>query len=182
MDPKRPPDVSSSASVPGMGRRGGLQPQEQAIGGSRGLLLSSEGFGIGRARGFPTLGDHHRQRITPPAVNPAFGRCLPFPAAEPKVGFARGDIRPPLEHKPPGGPKMQDLALTTKEDDVAALGQRSSLVSMFRGMGISHSITSLGRAPPPGKGAGGDMGEPCPVGVISSPEGQLEPVMDGVVR
>ncbi|TDH12488.1 hypothetical protein EPR50_G00047650 [Perca flavescens] len=196
MDQKKPPDLSSMLSMPWLGRRGGLQPQDPAVGRSRGLLLSSEGPNIGRARGFPTLGDTPRGRgVTLPITEPVVGRArgLLFPAAEPKVGVAGGAVMPSLEtqHRPMAPHETQTQhqtvetsASTTKEVDLPTFGQRSSLVSMFRGMGIEPSLTSWGRGTPPiGRGAAGDLGDAklqdAPVGVISSPESfsQLEEVM-----
>ena len=105
MDQKKPPDLGSMSSMPWLGRRGGLQPQDPAVGRSRGLLLSPEGPNIGRARGFPTLGDTPQGRgVTLPITEPVVGRArgLLFPAAEPKVGVAGGAIMPSLEtqHRP----------------------------------------------------------------------------------
>ncbi|XP_074493451.1 piwi-like protein 2 isoform X2 [Sebastes fasciatus] len=196
MDPKKPPELISMTSIPWLGRGGGLQPQESAVGRGRGLLLSAEGPSLGRARGFPIPGDTPQGRgLTLPITEPMVGRArgLLFPAAEPKVGVARGAILPSLEPQhgqtPPHETTTRDLtegtsALTSKEVDMPTIGQRSALVSMFRGMGIEPSLTSWGRgAPPVGRGAAGDLGDVklqvAPVGVISSPEGigQLEEVM-----
>uniref|UniRef100_A0A8C4HI83 Piwi-like protein 2 n=1 Tax=Dicentrarchus labrax TaxID=13489 RepID=A0A8C4HI83_DICLA len=205
MDPKTPPDLSGMTGVPWLGRGRVLQPQELAVGRSRGLLLSTEGPGVGRARGFPTPGDTPQGRgvslpITEPVLGRARGlllqpddggvgraRALLFPEPEPKVGVARGAILPSLEpqrrHKPPCETMTRDLpeeTSATKEVDVPTRGQTSVLVSMFRGIGIEPSLTSWGRgALPVGRGAAGDMGDVkpqhAPVGVISSPEGFGQP-------
>ncbi|XP_034084284.1 piwi-like protein 2 [Gymnodraco acuticeps] len=172
MDPKTPPDV------PWMGRGGGLQPQEPAMGRSRGLLLSTEGFSVGRARGFPTPSITLGRGLALPAADPVFGRArgLLFLAAEPKVGVARGAILPPVEPQQQP-PTTKDPTPTTKEVDAPSLGPGSTLVSMFRGMGIDPSMASWGRgAPALGRGAAGDLGELQPVGAISKPEGQLKEV------
>ncbi|XP_029295481.1 piwi-like protein 2 [Cottoperca gobio] len=192
MDPKKPPGLSRMAGIPWLGRRGGLQAQEPAVGRSRGLLLSTEGLGVlGRARGFPTYGNTQQgQGVSLPITEPVIGRArgLLYPAAESKVGVARGAILRTLESQhgqtPPREATTRDPTLKTKEVGVPTLGQRSTLVSMFRGMGIEPSMTSWGRgAPPVGRGAAGDMGyeklQGPPVGVISSPKRvcQLEEVM-----
>ncbi|XP_033476014.2 piwi-like protein 2 isoform X1 [Epinephelus lanceolatus] len=202
MDPKHPPELSSMTGVPWLGRGAGLQPQEPAVGRGRGLLLSTERPGVGRARGFPTLGDTpQRQGVTLPITEPVFGhargllvqpeyggvgraRGLLFPATEPVLGVARGVILPSLDpqhvqtspHETTTRDQTEETsALTTKEVDTTTYGQGSTLVSMFRGMGIEPSVTSWGRgAPPLGRGAAGGMGDTklqgVPVDVFSSPE------------
>ncbi|XP_044052946.1 piwi-like protein 2 [Siniperca chuatsi] len=209
MDPNKPPDLSSMTSVPWLGRRRGPQPEEPAVGRSRGLPLSTEGSGIGRARGFTTPGNTPQGRgVTLPFTEPVFGRArgllvqpddggvgqargLLLRAAEPKVGVAKGAILPSLEPQhgqtPPCDTTTRDLTeetSATKEIDMPIHGQTSTLVSMFRGMGIEPSVTSWGRGTlPVGRGAAGDLGDVksqgAPVGVISSPEsiGQPEEVM-----
>ncbi|XP_070760250.1 piwi-like protein 2 [Enoplosus armatus] len=208
MYPKKPPDLSSMTGVPWLGRGRGPQPEEPAVGRSRGLLLSPEGPAIGRARGFPSPGDIPQRRgVTLPFTEPVVGRAgglvvqsgdggvgrargLLFPAVEPKVGVARGAILPSLEPQhgqtPPCDTMTQDLteeSSASKEVDIATAGQRSALVSMFRGMGIEPSLTSWGRGTlPVGRGGAGDSGDVklqgAPV-VFSSPEsvGQPEEVM-----
>lgn len=115
MDPNVPPDLSGMTGVPWLGRGRALQSQEPAVGPSS-LLPPSEGPSIGRARGFPPLGDTPQGRgATLPEAQSAFGRArgllvqpgdgevvgrarglLP-PAPEPKVGVARGAILTSLE-------------------------------------------------------------------------------------
>lgn len=130
MDPKRPPDLSGMTGVPLLGR-GRRQPEEMAVGRSRGLLLSTEGPGIGQARGFPISGDFPQGRGVPlPAselmvgrargllVHPddgAVGRArgLFFPAAEPKVGVARGALLPQHGQTPPCKMTTQELTQET---------------------------------------------------------------------
>uniref|UniRef100_A0A3B4Y785 Piwi-like protein 2 n=1 Tax=Seriola lalandi dorsalis TaxID=1841481 RepID=A0A3B4Y785_SERLL len=171
MDPNKLPDLSGMTGVPWLGRGRGLQPEELAVGRSRGLLLSIEGSAVGRARGFPTPGDTPQGRgVTVPITEPVLGRArgllvqsdiggargLHFPAGEPKVGVARGilpSLEPQHRQTPPCEDTTQDpteetLALTTKEVgardvDMPTQGQGSTLVSMFRGMGIEP--TSWGR-------------------------------------
>lgn len=135
MEPNTPPDLS----IPWLGRGRALQPQEPAVGRSRLLPLSTEGQGIGRARGFPTPGETPLGRgLTPPIVQPVFGRARGLlvqpddggvgqargllPAAEPKVGLARGAILTSLEAQhgqtPPCETTTQQLTeetTTTKE-------------------------------------------------------------------
>uniref|UniRef100_A0A8D3CR19 Piwi-like protein 2 n=1 Tax=Scophthalmus maximus TaxID=52904 RepID=A0A8D3CR19_SCOMX len=143
MDPNKP-DLSGMAGVPLLGRGRGLQPEEPAVGRSRGLLLSTEGPGAARARVFPVPGSTSTQQgrgVALPISEPVFGRArgllwqcddgvvargrgLLFPAAEPKLGVARGAVMPSLQpqhgQKPPGETIKQCLteetkALTTKE-------------------------------------------------------------------
>ncbi|XP_018524808.1 piwi-like protein 2 isoform X2 [Lates calcarifer] len=187
MDPELPTDLSGMTGVPWLGRGRGLQPEELDVGRSRGLLLSTEGPGVGRARGFPTPGDTPQgQGVTVSITEPALGRArglllqsgdggvgqargLLFPTAEPKIGVARGAILPSLEPQhgqtPPFETTTRDLteetaALPTKEVDKPTHGQGLTLVSMFRGMGIEPSLTSWGRGTlPVGRGAAGDVGE-----------------------
>uniref|UniRef100_A0A4W6EWH7 Piwi-like protein 2 n=1 Tax=Lates calcarifer TaxID=8187 RepID=A0A4W6EWH7_LATCA len=170
--PFLPTDLSGMTGVPWLGRGRGLQPEELDVGRSRGLLLSTEGPGVGRARGFPTPGDTPQgQGVTVSITEPALGRArglllqsgdggvgqargLLFPTAEPKIGVARGAILPSLEPQhgqtPPFETTTRDLteetaALPTKEVDKPTHGQGLTLVSMFRGMGIEPSLTSWGR-------------------------------------
>uniref|UniRef100_A0AAQ4PI17 Piwi-like protein 2 n=1 Tax=Gasterosteus aculeatus aculeatus TaxID=481459 RepID=A0AAQ4PI17_GASAC len=181
MDPKKP-SILSMMGVPGLGRGGRPHPQEPSVGRSRGLLLSTEDRGGGRARGFLTCGDTPQGRgatlpITDHVV--ARGRGLLFPSAEPKVGLARGSVLPDLEplhgRTPPRETKAPDLTEGTSVD-VPSFGPRSTLVSMFREMGIEPSVTSWGRGTVPvGRGAAaGDLGDVilqgAPVGVISKPD------------
>lgn len=120
MDPNTPPDLRSMTGVPWLGRGRGAQPEEPAVGRSRGLPLYTEGPGLGRARGFPPPGDTPQGRgVTLPITGPVVGRArgllvqfddggigrargLLVPTAEPEVGVARGAILPSLEpqHRP----------------------------------------------------------------------------------
>ncbi|XP_041792594.1 piwi-like protein 2 [Chelmon rostratus] len=207
MDPNAPPDLSSMTGVPWLGRGRALQPQEPAVGRSRGLLLSTEGRSVGRARGFPTPGDTPQGRgaalpIAEPVVGWARGllvqpgdgvgraRGLFFPAAEPKVGVARGalphGLEPQHRRTPPCETTMKPRTGETsapKEVDMPTHGQTSTLVSMFRGMGIEPSVTSWGRGTMSvGRGVvleAGDMGDVrlhgAPLGVISKPERFSQP-------
>uniref|UniRef100_A0A3Q0SUA5 Piwi-like RNA-mediated gene silencing 2 n=1 Tax=Amphilophus citrinellus TaxID=61819 RepID=A0A3Q0SUA5_AMPCI len=143
MDPRKPPDLPERMGVHWLGRGRGSQLGELAVGRSRGLLVSTEQPAVGRARGFPTSADNSMgQNVALPITEPVVGRArgllvqpdvgvgrargLLVPAAEPKVGVARGAGIPRLIGKPPH-----------------VTG--STLVSMFRGMGIEPSVTSWGR-------------------------------------
>lgn len=131
MDRNTPPDLSGMTGVPWMGRGRALQPQEPAVGRSRGLPLSTEWPGVGRARSFLTPGDTLQEcGVTPPITQQVVGRGrgvllqpddggvgqargLLFAAAEQKVGVARGTILPSLElqhgQTPPCETMTQDL-------------------------------------------------------------------------
>lgn len=114
MDPNQPADRSGMTGVPLLGR-GRLKPEELALGRSIGLPLTTEGSGVGRARGFPIPGNTlHGRGVTLPVTEPVVGRArgllvqpddggvgqargLFFLAPEPKVGVARGAILPSVE-------------------------------------------------------------------------------------
>ncbi|XP_008291620.1 piwi-like protein 2 [Stegastes partitus] len=193
MDPNKPPGLGDMTGVHWLGRGRGLQPEEVAVGRSRGLLLSTEGPNVGRARGFPTPGDNPQgQGALQPIAEPVIGRArgllaqpddlgvgrargLLFSVAEPKVGVAKGQIMPGLEPPAIPDPTGDTPTLITEKGDMPTHGQGSSLVSMFRGMGIEPSMTSWGRGIlPVGRGAAGDVAEMklqgAPQGVISSLE------------
>ncbi|XP_034547334.1 piwi-like protein 2 [Notolabrus celidotus] len=204
MDPNVPPDLSSMTGVPFLGRGRGQQPEEPAVGRSRGMLLFAEGPGFGRARGFLSPGVTPQGRgVTLPVTGPVVGRArgmllqpddgghgrgrgLLFSADEPKAGGAilpQNPQPPPCETKT-RGQSEETPALIRKEVDLPTHSQSSPLVSMFRGMGIEPSMTSWGRGTlPVGRGAVGDIGDVklqgSLLGVISSPEvtGQPEEVM-----
>ncbi|XP_068166185.1 piwi-like protein 2 [Antennarius striatus] len=77
----------------------------------------------------------------------------------------------------------QEEPSATKEEgvDIPTHGQTSGLVSMFRGIGITPSLTSVGRGSLPlGRGGAGDLKPDAPAGVTSTPESfsQPEVVMD----
>ncbi|KAM9858163.1 piwi-like protein 2 [Aulostomus maculatus] len=171
MDANKPPDHSGVPGVPWLGR-------------SRGLPLSTEGSGVGRARGFLKPGDTPQGRgVTLPLTEHVVGRArrmwmqpmdeglghaqgLLFPAAEPKVGLSRGTILPRPEsqytHTPPCEATMRDPSediQTTKEVDMPTHGQGSTLVSMFRGMGIEPAVGSWGRGTLPNRVLNG-LGKP----------------------
>ncbi|KAE8291710.1 Piwi-like protein 2 [Larimichthys crocea] len=75
MDRNTPPDLSGMTGVPWMGRGRALQPQEPAVGRSRGLPLSTEWPGVGRARSFLTPGDTLQEcGVTPPITQQVVGR------------------------------------------------------------------------------------------------------------
>uniref|UniRef100_A0AAQ5YKS6 Piwi-like protein 2 n=1 Tax=Amphiprion ocellaris TaxID=80972 RepID=A0AAQ5YKS6_AMPOC len=165
MDPCKPPDLGDMTDVHYLGRGRGLQPEDMAVGHSRGLLLSTEGPGVGRARFFPTPGDNPQGQGVPRSIGePAIGRArgllvqpddlvvgrargLLFSAAERRVGVARGAVMPRLDPQQ-GGASPCQLAIITKHIptiDMPTHGQGSPLVSLFRGMGIETSMASWGR-------------------------------------
>ncbi|XP_026198190.1 piwi-like protein 2 isoform X2 [Anabas testudineus] len=202
MDPDQPPDLSGPWPGP---RR--LQPEELALGRSRGLPLTTEGPGLGRARGLPVSGETLQgQEETLPVPEPVVGRArgllvqrdgggggwargLLLLTPEPKGGVARGSMRPspdPLRAQtPPSVTVMQGQTqemptVTTREIGMPSHGQGSTLVSMFRGMGIEPSMTTWGRGIlPAGTGATGDTGEVklqgAPLGILSIPESISQP-------
>uniref|UniRef100_A0A4W5M0Q7 Piwi-like RNA-mediated gene silencing 2 n=1 Tax=Hucho hucho TaxID=62062 RepID=A0A4W5M0Q7_9TELE len=133
MDPNKPRSQASHMTW--------LQQQE-------GGLLSDKPA-TGRARGFINPGD---------TLLMQYGRGVPFPASEPSIGFARGILMPTSEDGGLGS--TRGLLLLSAEPAVGVargvwsltlvkLLQGSSLVSMFRGMGIEPSKTFWGRGAPP---------------------------------
>uniref|UniRef100_A0A3P8QN72 Piwi-like protein 2 n=1 Tax=Astatotilapia calliptera TaxID=8154 RepID=A0A3P8QN72_ASTCA len=201
MDPGKPPDLTEKMGAHWLGRGRGLQLGESAVGRGRGLLLSTEEPVVGRGRAFPTFSDNSlglsgAVPITEPVVGRGrallaqqdivVGRArgLLVPAVESKVGVARsaGVLRldPQEGRTPPSETMMPALmgespTLTKEEIGKPPHVKGSTLVSMFRGMGIEPSATSLGRgAAPLGRGAAGDVGEvklrDAPPGVISTPQ------------
>ncbi|XP_031426226.1 piwi-like protein 2 [Clupea harengus] len=142
------------ANVPGgeFGRGLAYPDIEPSVGLARGLPLPSDDGGFGRARG------------------------LFLSAVQPSVGLGRGALLPmesSVTPPPLGQPTKPDLpqgmpSLQAEEEEVAKKSQDqvamttpgSSLVSMFRGMGIESSRTTWGRGIMPGvsRGAGGDFG------------------------
>uniref|UniRef100_A0A3B4F238 Piwi-like protein 2 n=1 Tax=Pundamilia nyererei TaxID=303518 RepID=A0A3B4F238_9CICH len=172
MDPGKPPDLTEKMGAHWLGRGRGLQLGESAVGRGRGLLLSTEEPVVGRGRAFPTFSDNSlglsgAVPITEPVVGRGrallaqqdivVGRArgLLVPAVESKVGVARsaGVLRlepqegptPPSETMMPA--LMGESPTLTKEEPPHVKG--STLVSMFRGMGIEPSATSLGRGAAP---------------------------------
>uniref|UniRef100_A0A087Y2F3 Piwi-like protein 2 n=1 Tax=Poecilia formosa TaxID=48698 RepID=A0A087Y2F3_POEFO len=175
MDPRKPPDLSDNAGFQMLGRGRGLQPVEMAVGRSRGLLLSAEGLGLGRARGFLPPGDIPAGRgVLPPSTAPGRGllvqpdevgvgraRGLLLPSAEPGVGVSRGAVLPRLEQQHEQKHIIRFASMVTEVSVLLQVcappcGQGSTLVSMFRGMGV----TSWGRGTPAvGRGESGDDGQ-----------------------
>ncbi|KAM4746677.1 piwi-like protein 2 [Anableps anableps] len=203
MDPRKPPDFSDKTGFQMLGRGRGLQLVEMGAGRSRGLLLSTEGPGLGRARGFLPPGDIPPGRgmlppPTDPIVAPGRGllvqpdeigvgraRGLLLPAAELKVGVSRGAVLPRLEQQH-GEKHVLDTplvstgdtpALRGEEVSTSPCGQGSALVSMFRELGVT---SSWGRGTPAvGQGASGDDGEVkvqgAPVGITTALQGAGHP-------
>uniref|UniRef100_A0A669CXD1 Piwi-like protein 2 n=1 Tax=Oreochromis niloticus TaxID=8128 RepID=A0A669CXD1_ORENI len=172
MDPDKAPDLPVRMGAHWLGQGRGLQLGESAVGRSRGLLLSTEEPAVGRGRAFPTFSDNSlglsgALPITEPVVGRGrallaqqdivVGRArgLLVPAVESKVGVARSAGVPRLEPQegptPPSETMMPALMgespTLTKEEPPHVKG--STLVSMFRGMGIEPSATSLGRGAAP---------------------------------
>ncbi|XP_035770086.1 piwi-like protein 2 [Neolamprologus brichardi] len=175
MDPGKPPDLTEKMGAHWLGRGRGLQLGESAVGRGRGLLLSTEEPAVGRGRAFPTFSDNSlglsgAVPITEPVVGRGrallaqqdivVGRArgLLIPAVESKVGVARsaGVLRlepqegptPPSETTMPA-PMGESPTLTKEEIGKPPHVKGSTLVSMFRGMGIEPSVTSLGRGAAP---------------------------------
>uniref|UniRef100_A0A4W5MKE5 Piwi-like protein 2 n=1 Tax=Hucho hucho TaxID=62062 RepID=A0A4W5MKE5_9TELE len=187
----------------------GLRSDEPAIGRARGLMFAADGSaGLGRARGFTTAGDtllmQYGRGVPFPVSDPSIGfaRGIPMPTsedggisrargwllstAESTVGVARGEpllrLGPHPGQATPGQPATQDLPeeMPSLQVDMPTQGQGSSLVSMFRGMGIDPSKTwgrgalpvgdFLGRAsmPPLGTGRGPTVPPALPLGPIPS--------------
>uniref|UniRef100_A0A3Q2VIP6 Piwi-like protein 2 n=1 Tax=Haplochromis burtoni TaxID=8153 RepID=A0A3Q2VIP6_HAPBU len=175
MDPGKPPDLTEKMGAHWLGRGRGLQLGESAVGRGRGLLLSTEEPVVGRGRAFPTFSDNSlglsgAVPITEPVVGRGrallaqqdivVGRArgLLVPAVESKVGVARsaGVLRldPQEGPTPPSETMMSALmgespTLTKEEIGKPPHVKGSTLVSMFRGMGIEPSATSLGRGAAP---------------------------------
>uniref|UniRef100_A0A674BXH9 Piwi-like protein 2 n=1 Tax=Salmo trutta TaxID=8032 RepID=A0A674BXH9_SALTR len=154
MDPKKPcfPGLPGATRIPWLQQQAwgrGLRSDEPAIGRARGLMFAADGSaGLGRARGFTTAGD---------TLLMQYGRGVPFPVSDPSIGFARGIPMPTSEDG--GISRARGWLLSTADPTVgvargepllglgphpgqATPGQLgSSLVSMFRGMGIDPSKT-----------------------------------------
>ncbi|XP_046871685.1 piwi-like protein 2 [Hypomesus transpacificus] len=142
------------------GRGASLPMAEPAVGFARGLPTPSDEGGLGRARGFL------------------------LSAAIPTVGVARGaplhgpDV-PPVQ-APPGQTVTQDVSeempsLQVEEEVVKVqmptTGLGSTLVSMFRDIGIDPCKTSWGRGVPPlGRGAV-EFKQTAPECVVAGPGG-----------
>lgn len=138
MDPSKPPDLGDVTGVHWLGRGRGLQPEELTIGRSRGLLLTTEGSGIGRARGFPIPGDHfQRQVVSLPPAESVVPQCrgllvqpgdvgvsrasrLLFPATEPKLGVSRGAVLPEMIEQHERKPSFK-MTSPVSEGDVSTL-------------------------------------------------------------
>lgn len=114
MDPSKPTDLGDKTGVHWLGRGRRLQPEELAIGRSRGLLLTTEGPGTGRARSFLTPDDNFQRETVPLAPTEsvlARGRGLLMqpddqgvgrtsgllPVTGPKLGVSRGAVLSKME-------------------------------------------------------------------------------------
>lgn len=198
MDPHQPQDFSGMRGFPWRGRGRGPQRREQAVVGGRGLLPFTERLSSEQGKSDPTPGHKPQGQTTfpgpgpgrargllvPPSGGSEWARELPFAGGEPQSGVARGVHLPERTLQPqhrlatPGEPQKQDqLEEITKIEGMPTQGQGSTLVSMFRGMGIDPSLSSWGRGSmSQGRGITGDVGKPVlqgsPLGVsgIERPE------------
>uniref|UniRef100_A0A8C8H4Z6 Piwi-like protein 2 n=1 Tax=Oncorhynchus tshawytscha TaxID=74940 RepID=A0A8C8H4Z6_ONCTS len=160
MDPKKPcfPGLPGATRIPWLQQQAwgrGLRSDEPAIGRARGLMFATDGSAsLGRARGFTTAGDTlgiPMPRSEDGGISRPRGWLLS--TADPTVGVARGEpllgLGPHPRQATPGQLAKQDLpeempSLQAEEEvvvDMSTQGQGSSLVSMFRGMGIDPSKT-----------------------------------------
>uniref|UniRef100_A0A672I995 Piwi-like RNA-mediated gene silencing 2 n=1 Tax=Salarias fasciatus TaxID=181472 RepID=A0A672I995_SALFA len=162
MDPRKPPESSDMASAPWWLRGRGLQPPDVAVGHSRGLQPPTGNPTAGRSRGLFTAGwGLTLPMTTDPGVGQARG--LSAPHDEPLVGLARGQLpaapepqigvnlsQPHPQLSPAAAFETEKPGPTGDAPTVAspAQGQRSALVSMFRGIDLEAS-TSWGRGEPP---------------------------------
>ncbi|XP_047446909.1 piwi-like protein 2 [Mugil cephalus] len=201
MDPRKSPNISDMMGVLWLGRGRGLQSEELGVGRSRGLLIPTEEPTVEQIRVGQTSpgADLQGQGAALPTSEPGMGRAtglqpsdlklgrargLFFPAAQTKVGVARGGILPQLEPEHRHTPSTEELTSdlpwdaptkATEEIVTPTIGQGSSLISMFRGMGIEPSMATTGRGVSPlGRGAVGDIRDVklqgVPGGVLHSPE------------
>ncbi|RXN37466.1 piwi 2 [Labeo rohita] len=186
MDPKRPPypGPPGVTRIPWMQsvEDQGQPPDQPPLGRARGLVLPKDEPlpGRGRALGVPgempvRFGRGITQPVSEPSVGiprgvrlpieeGAFGRGFLLPTPEPTVGMGRGTAVGPVPtlaiEKSDVKGKMPDLQteLAPAIAKVEAPGPGSSLVSMFRGLGIEPGKTWGRGSTPIGRGAAGDMG------------------------
>uniref|UniRef100_A0A3Q3BWD1 Piwi-like protein 2 n=1 Tax=Haplochromis burtoni TaxID=8153 RepID=A0A3Q3BWD1_HAPBU len=162
MDPGKPPDLTEKMGAHWLGRGRGLQLGESAVGRGRGLLLSTEEPVVGRGRAFPTFSDNSLGLSgAVPITEPVVGRGRALLAQQDiVVGRARGLLVPAVESKVGVARSAGVLRLDPQEgptppsETMMSIGKPphvkgSTLVSMFRGMGIEPSATSLGRGAAP---------------------------------
>ncbi|CAM4545268.1 unnamed protein product [Leuciscus chuanchicus] len=188
MDPKRPPfpGPRGATRLPWLqpAEDQGQLPDQSPLGRARGLVLSKDEPlpGRGRALGVPVespvrFGRGVTQSVSEPLVGMGRGVQLPMqeggfgrgrgfllPTPEPTVGIGRGAAVGPMPtrdiERSDVQEKMPELQaevapIITKVD---APGTGSSLVSMFRGLGIEPGKTWGRGAAPIGRGAAGDFG------------------------
>uniref|UniRef100_A0A3Q2VAG4 Piwi-like protein 2 n=1 Tax=Haplochromis burtoni TaxID=8153 RepID=A0A3Q2VAG4_HAPBU len=159
MDPGKPPDLTEKMGAHWLGRGRGLQLGESAVGRGRGLLLSTEEPVVGRGRAFPTFSDNSLGLSgAVPITEPVVGRGRALLAQQDiVVGRARGLLVPAVESKVGVARSAGVLRLDPQEGPTPPSEtmmspphvKGSTLVSMFRGMGIEPSATSLGRGAAP---------------------------------
>nr|AFP96783.1 piwi-like 2 [tetraploid red crucian carp x Cyprinus carpio] len=195
MDPKRPPfpGPPEVTRLPWMlsAEDQGQPPDQPPLGRARGLVLTRDEPLLGRGRALGVLGEipvGFGRGITQsvselpvgvprgvrlPIEEGGFGRARGFllPSLDPTVGIgggaAVGPVPIPDIGKLEAREKMPELQaqVTPTVAKVDAPGPGSSLVSMFRGMGIEPAKTWGRGATPVGRGAAGDLG----AGVQSKP-------------
>uniref|UniRef100_A0A9J7YR26 Piwi-like protein 2 n=1 Tax=Cyprinus carpio carpio TaxID=630221 RepID=A0A9J7YR26_CYPCA len=188
MDPKRPPfpGPPGVTRMPWMqsAEDQGQLPDQPPLGRARGLVLPKDEPlpGRGRALGVPgEMPVRFGRGITPSVSEPlvgiprgvrlptdegGFGRARGFLLAtpEPSVGIGRGATVRPVStldsEKSDVQEKMPELKTEVAPAiaQVEAPGSGSSLVSMFRGLGIEPGKTWGRGATPVGRGAAGDLG------------------------
>uniref|UniRef100_A0A672JY51 Piwi-like protein 2 n=1 Tax=Sinocyclocheilus grahami TaxID=75366 RepID=A0A672JY51_SINGR len=188
MDPKRPPypgppgvtripwiqsaeDQGQPPDQPPLGRaRGLVLPKDEPLLG-RGRALGVPGempvqFGRGITRSVMELPVGIPRGVRLPIEEGGFGRARGFllPTLDPTVGIGRGAAVGPVSipdiGKLEAQEKMPELQaqVTPMVAKVDAPGPGSSLVSMFRGLGIEPGKTWDRGATPLGRGAAGDFG------------------------
>ncbi|XP_016428322.1 piwi-like protein 2 isoform X2 [Sinocyclocheilus rhinocerous] len=188
MDPKRPPypGPPGVTRIPWMqsAENQGQPPDQPPLGRARGLVLPKDEplLGRGRALGVPgempvQIGRGITQSVSElpvgiprgvrlPIEEGGFGRARGFllPTLDPTVGIGRGAAVGPVSipdiGKLEAHEKMPELQsqVTPTVAKVDAPGPGSSLVSMFRGLGIEPGKTWDRGATPLGRGAAGDFG------------------------
>lgn len=180
MNPSKPPDYSGMTGAPWLGRGRGLQLLEPAVGRGRGLLPFTEGSTAEQAITVPAPADEPQglgvTGFTEPVIGRARGllvqpdggalgqaRGLAFAAGEPLLGIARGAVLPTQQPKPAPTSleEPKKLEQIRKTEDIPVQGQESTLVSMFREMGLEPSVFSWGRGSPAvGRGFVGEVVKP----------------------
>lgn len=164
-------------NVPWLGRGRGLQSTDPALGRGRGLQPFTEGSTTEQAKTVPAPIDKPQGLGVTSFAEPVMGRArgllvqpdggalgrargLAFAVGEPLLEMARGAMLPTLQPKPEPTtlevPQKPERLL--KAEDIPVQGQGSTLVAMFRGMGLEPSLSSWGRGSiPVGRGFAGEV-------------------------